>query len=66
MKLPAARNSEKNNLRMGILKKCLSSLVAFIFVFTGCFMINVPVYAAGSYTINGKTVRYTDFSSSIN
>ena len=58
--------SEKNNLRMGILKKCLSSLVAFIFVFTGCFMINVPVYAAGSYTINGKTVRYTDFSSSPN
>ena len=58
--------SEKNNLRIGILKKCLSSLVAFIFAFTGCFMINVPVYAAGSYTINGKTVRYTDFSSSPN
>ena len=48
--------SEKNNLRMGILKKCLSSLVAFIFVFTGCFMINVPVYAAelGPVCVQGK------------
>ena len=48
--------SEKNNLRMGILKKYLSSLVAFIFVFTGCFMINVPVYAAelGPVCVQGK------------
>ena len=48
--------SERNNLRMGILKKCLSSLVAFIFVFTGCFMINVPVYAAelGPVCVQGK------------
>ena len=48
--------SEKNNLRMGILKKCLSGLVAFIFVFTGCFMVNVPVYAAelGPVCVQGK------------
>lgn len=43
-------------------KKKIMIILLLVFAFTS----TINVYAAGSYTINGVTVRYTDFSSSPN
>ena len=49
---------------VGIVKRKMKIMMLLLFVFV--FSSTIEVYAIGSYTINGVTVRYTDFSSSPN
>lgn len=46
----------EGNLGIAMTKRVLSSLIAFIFVFTSFFVINVPTYAAelGPVCVQGK------------
>ena len=49
---------------VGIVKRKMKIMMLLLLVFI--FSSTIEVYAIGSYTINGVTVRYTDFSSSPN
>ena len=49
---------------VGIVKRKIKIMMLLLLVFI--FSSTIEVYAIGSYTINGVTVRYTDFSSSPN